>query len=692
MNYVVECRNKVSLETNPNQPNGLFTTNIQDKIMLEEGDTIVMKSAFIDTEASSQQKIIIDEDLVLELTWVNYVMNDISLGDTAKAWWNWDGDNEWGANLDLYIMTKQITPAVAEYYETKPFTMSVASTVNNAEYGGFFVYFNYTDVNGDKVSNKLFIQKQTVDVYNTNAGVGSPKSPEYNFNAVFDKRQPVNITAFSPSNDGAGGNGFIMATDVGLISGQGHKLTYNNSYITEYPTSAGFPIGAVWGKLLYDSSSSGAPVQDGISMFVPQKFTKEITITEGNYEPKDLCEEINRQLVVIGDDTTPTNIIDNDFLRSNIIQTINGEGTGTITPDSANNIFVNPIDGRPTTTSQELEAINGLFVLNTQGTGAAGSLRHGSAYIGASQVEISFDTNTQRFSWEYLHMPVYRGGNESVVFGNLEVLGTRTIKPLTRHGGIIFTDLSAKNANTGVIDSGFWSKTLGFNLNRDDPNCLLGQYSLELNYDKVYAPLPVGDQGRQFFKPVFNPPLKEAIQLTGGYMGIDKGVLKNSSDASATFQEDPNTVIHYSTSYAFSPVLSNLLETGELYSFQYATVLKTTPIEAGENILQGSLKMSYGYYLIEVQSNFQNNFITPDENRKNVMGIISRYYVNDSYTSATEDASMIYTHHGEPMLLSSFTIRILDSNKNLATNIGQDNTLFLNIIKQTMSLDLKKTT
>ena len=72
MNYIIECKNKDNLQ--PTNPNGVYNTLIQEKVTLEEGDTIVMKSAFIDTEAQAEQKVIIGEPITATLTHINYII------------------------------------------------------------------------------------------------------------------------------------------------------------------------------------------------------------------------------------------------------------------------------------------------------------------------------------------------------------------------------------------------------------------------------------------------------------------------------------------------------------------------------------------------------------------------------------------------------------------------------------------
>jgi hypothetical protein len=57
------------------------------------------------------------------------------------------------------------------------------------------------------------------------------------------------------------------------------------------------------------------------------------------------------------------------------------------------------------------------------------------------------------------------------------------------------------------------------------------------------------------------------------------------------------------------------------------------------------------------------------------------YYLMNSYTSASEADSIVYTHSGNPVFLDSFKCRILDSDKIVANNLGSDNTIFLQIVK-----------
>ena len=89
---------------------------------------------------------------------------------------------------------------------------------------------------------------------------------------------------------------------------------------------------------------------------------------------------------------------------------------------------------------------------------------------------------------------------------------------------------------------------------------------------------------------------------------------------------------------------------------------------------------NFGYYLIEINSQFKNTFLTEDNNYNSIVQIVNRYYELNSYTSG-QGGQIVYQHQGEPMLLTSFHCRILKSDKTLAENVGDDNTIHLQLVK-----------
>ena len=106
----------------------------------------------------------------------------------------------------------------------------------------------------------------------------------------------------------------------------------------------------------------------------------------------------------------------------------------------------------------------------------------------------------------------------------------------------------------------------------------------------------------------------------------------------------------------------------------------TTEIPAKNAIFNSSTKSS-GYYYIEISGSFRNNFYGTSENFTSIFGVASNYYNLNSYLSVDGSSGWTYVHKGASVQLTNFKIRILDSNKKVASNIGLDNSIFLNFLK-----------
>jgi hypothetical protein len=106
----------------------------------------------------------------------------------------------------------------------------------------------------------------------------------------------------------------------------------------------------------------------------------------------------------------------------------------------------------------------------------------------------------------------------------------------------------------------------------------------------------------------------------------------------------------------------------------------TNEIYASKQILETTSETPY--YMIDIQSKFQNALYDSFENHSNIIGIVGTYYSQGSFTSGSEDDTIQYTHKGAPLSLSSFRVRILTDKKILATDIlGPNNVIFLQLQK-----------
>lgn len=629
MSIVIECKNKTAALKNPTQPNGEWSSEIQDKILLENGDTIMLKSAFIDTEAASNQKIIIDDDISVEIDHINYVMNNFGVedgfidpkglndtlpGGTPVA------DQALNDGL-LYLKCNQTSSGTPNLRAFKSLQFKVVDA-SKPTWGGFNVFINYTDFQGNPE-----IYKFNVPVFQSNT---TKVSPLYDSGVAFLSTGTTTLNCETAT-------GFQIAPSAG-----GGVPQFKNTALNFLGASPQFPNNVFWSDDI-----------DNLAVLQPIRNSYTFDIPEGNYDPTDLVNYINRELEEVGGNITASNLVDNNFLLS--------------TPNTEDYILVNPIE---TLVSKNIVDDYRYKYKNGKpspgGSAPPPAPQITGVYIGASQMTMGWNDATQKFEWQYIHSPYYKDKNESAGYFTAQTNnGTGTpgsvVAKVDRQGGVYITGLRATNKKTGADQSqNFWGRTMGFDIKIGSPTCMLYQYKLELNFDSDELPPPVIRDRVNLFKPV---------SLGGGGVGIDSTAQYQGID----------TAVQKTAQFFATPSLGTA---GQPSTGFFSSSDKTIPIEAKTSILANN-NSDFGYYLIEVGSNFQTNMITDNENRRTTMAIVSKYYVKDSYTSGDESSSLLYTHQGEPMILSAFRCRILDSDKNLAENIGVDNTIFLEIVKNT---------
>jgi hypothetical protein len=351
-----------------------------------------------------------------------------------------------------------------------------------------------------------------------------------------------------------------------------------------------------------------------------------ITIEQGDYEPTQIAQLITDKLTANSKDQGLGQIpIDNPFLKST------GD-YGTASNFFGQNGFSTPID-----TSQFLfvESEFG-FTMYTFDAGRANQY-----WVGSSQMAIEY-LPSGRFQWSYIHMPYYsnaNAGNISIQYMKNASLNNYFIA--SANGGIFFNSLTAKQ-NGEEFD--FWHGILGFNM--DD---LILDYKSE-----EYNTIPGFSNNN--VKTNICTNLAFGKNLTKGDTSIDIAINKN--DAANPFYK-------VLTSSALPPITISLSN----------GINAETPFDENTSV-------NYGYFMIELLTNYDTQLISSNNNTSLIKGIVSRYYSANSYTSGASDSSLTYIHKGAPVMLSNVGIRIKDSNGNVANDIGEDNSIFLQVFKK----------
>jgi hypothetical protein len=251
-------------------------------------------------------------------------------------------------------------------------------------------------------------------------------------------------------------------------------------------------------------------------------------------------------------------------------------------------------------------------------------------WIGASEIALEYDPATDKFNFTFLHTPQLTSGGAVSVYYNWQnsIVGSK-VYASAKNGGIFFESLSAVDSKGNFFD--FWSGVLGFDVS-----------TLCVKYTQLYNVLNLPNS------TIFVPNFVDGQSTTNGFYGL----------ASA---------IKVGDDYYQAPALP-----------QQSTIDNTINIISLKTTAE--LINTYSHFLIEADLKFQNNMFGINTTR-NIQGIVSKYYSQGSYTFGDSSNSIQYTHTGNSLILKSVRIRILTSAKILDPNIGNDNTVYFQIIK-----------
>jgi hypothetical protein len=256
---------------------------------------------------------------------------------------------------------------------------------------------------------------------------------------------------------------------------------------------------------------------------------------------------------------------------------------------------------------------------------------NGGVWVGSNQISLEFSNN--RFYWSNLHMPIYNAAGSKVcqyVPFNLPA-GSGALEnqacPVLANGGLIWQSIFTDS--TDPIYKDFFTNVLGFGLGTT------ASYKHEL--------VPIGNG--EAYVPIYN---WNVDNFTQGLNSIDIGVVKNA----------------------------------DFFLVQNCQTLQTIIDEEIQGIYANDIfsksGFSFGYYQIEITTNFKNMLIGTDIKR-NITALVSRYYENNSYCSGNISDAIPYIHRGVPIQLSSIGVRILDSNGLVVNGLGNDSSIYLEI-------------
>ena len=644
--------------------NGHFNITLDTPQLLEEGDQVIIKACYLDTSAGSSGLINLPDPVEASINFAMYLQN-YYLDQTSPF-----GNDATQGNLRQYpnlIQTPTPRRSTAELgdnqlywlaskYETPDSVIWNIIGVNvtpilkhqgYATFGGCDIKFNYTPITPG------------AEPFSKNATCEVKLKSRYGY----QKENPRRFTS--------------AVVCLGDDNGPYFRLDPNNDGIRPHNKISTVEwLPPVVPVVATKQTGSG-------TFFELQEFELPITIPAGKYSPTELTETLNDLLtnaqalgpagdIYAGDAQTGTmtrfpvmNKLLTTVLKNQ--QDLTAQGAKATPAVDIDQVFINAtgniIEGTTPLVNTNGQHYFKYNIAQMKADYLEGTRPAMDRWIGTNQFEFSLDAELNKIKIDIQHFPIYGGRTEansedavpSIVYNNATTFPAY-IAPVGANPGVIpdfivKTGLPLRYGGiglTGLQPSNFWKDILHFE------NCYIQKEQT------ARCKTAFGDADPGFDNSFRIENIKDGVNITGAYPGIDIGVLKNDT--------------LYST-----PVYDNWKNAGDKTSVATAA---TTSIFAGKSY--NTHVADEGFFRVKIGNNFQQNMVGGKlYESHDTQSIVNRFYASNSFTSDQGAGSIAYTHTGKSNLLTSFKVIINDPNDDpLATSVLQEkNTIFLEIVK-----------
>lgn len=631
---------------------GEWTNILPKAIKVDEGDQIVMKSCYIDTQAATTDRIVVDNPVKLSFSngfYIDMVRSDLQsnagidnsgyVANTAQGF----------VDGKTYVLCNTVPDGTPNSFFFPGTTLQTSGDASG--------FPNSQDQTNATFTVKYFIPGQTTATTTTitlddptqyapgiappgsDQSVTLPSSIKYFHNIVYDPTQNVDGTGSPLIFVGGSINSAAVDDTQVQITNNGNTIK-----LLQFISPGGFREKSQWEFDLIDPSSPTESAENliGTPHIKSDPDLNSVVIPAGTYNETQLCTVINRQLqlnqtVDYGENST-------SYINSNYLISYNPEYPGL-----ANTKFI------------ALDLSNATeYTANDLNNNANGGL-----LCGTTQIVLDYDQGAKQFMWSYIHMP-YDGSdtgsglNESAGVERTSNLVANNNKPIPvrRNAGIFFTDIQqveytgdvtiTRNNGRYTISGGqerqfdFMGQKLKFDVN-----------DLITPIKQVANPPTIGTL--DFDKLAMPTSLAIGVKTTSGYFGLDAVV--DRVDTDTWWHNPPDNIQFFSNIEGLTTPIYNSAPSGDTDS------------------------LNYGYMLIDVKAQFNNDFIGQNYNNNSIRAIVSRYYQQNTYTIGSQSDAVAYVHRGPPVLLQSFSTRILTGDKRVVPNLQTDNAVIIQIVK-----------
>ena len=674
-------------DNSQNYDNGDYKTTI-DPIMLEKGDQVMVKSAFIDSIKASNESI---RQVVVNETVPNTGICDVIV-KFGYYYLDWGSSQETAASPSKTFVK----------YANADVTPNVQSTGDHIPRSGLPYILNYP--NTAPHDNIQLLQEFTIQ-HSPPQTFGNNKNRLYEYRVVLSYEGWDDATAsFKAQYWGYTLTG--SETEMGKYSVANHIITwtpaliaeaYANGDIAQYKDpnwlgGLGTPVpvlplkirkGLIKGEVFtaVTTGDQGAGVFTNFGgvldpfVFNPivqtdtiyQVYESQInfSIPAKTYQAADIADLISTKMTDIN--AMGSGIQTEDYILGNnpMLKTVRQllHALPFYKGDS------DPNNETPTFFAQERDNTYNSFKFTTPLVEPdAGATPLTQNYIlGSSQFSMSYDPEHDKMVLAQIHNHLYSDTDLSANVPQVRAIQTPIgTTYVNKVGGIFLTGLSPPHLWTGV-DSSF-----------KFPDSILPTKVIKRGLKLANNNITV-DTGTVQFED-FN--LIDGVNVTGDDMGLDTFIKKNRTVLSAA---DGATPAVYSSGF---DVVQPFINTDSLGSKVIPTAVGDTVKIRSSNTLSEAndvdvIKKDGGFFKLEISMpSIRQDLIQADSTNTNIQAVIGRFYQAASYTSAYNEGSIPYIYDGdEPVLLSDFKVRILQPDGKLATDLGKTSTIFMEVIK-----------
>ena len=633
--------------------NGDYTVNLQKPLVINKGDEIIMKSCFVDNRVINSNTIELKGDILSDGSRDSVQTITIGFGyyktDLLGTW-------------ELENIGQTTT------YETS----AVINTTDNLNIFTGRPFPAFEQINNP---DNTLLEIIEIDMIMSNFGVASfqnttthvLKFPDSNGNL---KQYPItfnnNYLREKRGTWTRDGNDLMLTINEVLLKQLRHE---GNLTFSDFPILVKKEDNS---KYIVPNTFAGGNVADLVKTVITQAHTTtsgtydiysneiSFTLDTGFYDPDDIAQKMTEKIVNIeyGGKLGPEkyNISKNPLLKTiQAIRVDEGKELTFFDIDSTN---------------------NRKFQYDTNTAALPDRLNY---IIGSSQFGLSYNQGEDKMEILSIHNSLFNSRFYPKDYETEKQRGQPEINSTAPEVRIIRNKANAAQdaASLAKATKFVANKNSGIFLTKLEPQELWIGEDSQFKFDSTIIPtytkktfVTVDSGGNSSTEIVYSPTeLIEGQNITGDEAGLDE-IIQKSISSTVTNGAFVNGFFQ-----AFDiqrPVLPDTSIISDVIGSN--TIIARSKI--GADILDEG-----AYYKVQVDMGIKNELLG-NNNSNTISSIISKYYSQNSYTSSYSEGSIPYIHQSdEPLYISNIRIRILDPKNSLSENIGDRNSVFLEVVK-----------